>query len=79
MVMIGETEILSAHPACVQGGAEHVFLPDPGPATVPSPLRPVPLPPSLQPGRPSSSPPPLQDQFPERSFLFFSISFSQEQ
>lgn len=48
MVMIGETEILTAHPARLQGGAEHVFLPDPGPAILPPPLHPVPLPPSSQ-------------------------------
>ena len=48
MVMIGETEILTAHPARLQGGAEHVFLPDPGQAILPPPLRPVPLPPSSQ-------------------------------
>lgn len=46
--MIGETEILTAHPARLQGGAEARIPPRPWPSHLPPPLHPVPLPPSSQ-------------------------------
>lgn len=77
MVMIGETEMTTAHPAAWQGGAEHVFLPDPGPGHPASSFHPVPL---LPPARTSFLAPPRSRTSSQREASYPSnISFSLEQ